>query len=281
MNPKAKRFLNLVQRSKAECPGSLRRPRGLQVQIRLQLFVLLITWAVPRLVFGQEASSGRVSGQVRDQSGAVIAEAQIMARNIAQNVSTSARSNDAGYYSLQVPVGNYDISATKLGFKELVQHNIEVTVGSNVGLDLALSVGATTSTVEVMASVTPLLTPNEVSGETTVPSSLVSTVPVEVAGGMRNSADFLKLTPGYQGTAFSARLNGGVGLDQEVLIDGADVSPVGFGTGIQKSNDRPQLCRPGVSSDRDQCRRTVWTNLHRSDHIRFQGGNKRFARLGL
>ena len=106
-------------------------------------------------------------------------------------------------------------------------------MGGNVGLDLALSVGATTTTVEVTASVTPLLTPNEVSGETTVPSSLVSNVPVEVSSGMRNSADFLRMTPGYQGNSFSARLNGGVGLDQEVLIDGADVSPVGFATGIQ------------------------------------------------
>jgi hypothetical protein len=232
MNAEAKRVLSLVQRA-AECPGSLRRSRGLQVRITLHLFLLLVIWAVPRLVYSQEASTGRVSGQVRDQSGASVADAQITGRNIAQNVSSSVRSNSAGYYSLQLPIGNYDISATKAGFKELVQHKIEVTVGSNVALDLALSVGATTSTIEVMASVTPLLTPNEVSGETTVPSSLVSNVPVEVSGGMRNSADFLKLTPGYQGTSFSARLNGGVGLDQEVLIDGADVSPVGFGTGIQ------------------------------------------------
>ena len=232
MNPKAKRFLNLVQR-RAERPGSLRRSSGQQVRITLHLLVLLVTWAAPRLVYSQEASNGRITGQVRDQSGAAIADAEITARNIAQNVSTSARSNEAGYYNLQLPVGNYDISATKAGFKELIQHNIEITVGSNVELDLALSVGATTSTVEVAASVTPLLTPNEASGQTTVPSSLVSNVPVEVSGGMRNSADFLKLTPGYQGTSFSARLNGGVGLDQEVLIDGADVSPVGFGTGIQ------------------------------------------------
>jgi hypothetical protein len=182
-------------------------------------------------VFSQEASTGQVSGQVRDQSGAVIAGAQITARNLAQNTTSSAQSNNDGYYTFKLPLGNYDISATKPGFKELIQHNIDVTVGSNVGLDLALTVGAATTTVEV--TTTSLLAPNEVSGETTVPSSLVSSVPVEVSSGMRNSADFLRLTPGYQGSSFSARLNGGVGLDQEVLIDGADVSPVGFGTGIQ------------------------------------------------
>ena len=58
-----------------------------------------------------------------------------------------------GYYTLQLPLGNYDISATKPGFKELLQHNIDVTVGGSVGLDLALSVGATTTTVEVTADI--------------------------------------------------------------------------------------------------------------------------------
>jgi len=189
--------------------------------------------AVPSLVFSQQASTGQVSGQVRDQSGAVISGAQITARNIAQNTSTAAQSNADGYYTLQLSLGNYDVSATKPGFKELLQHNVIVTVGGSVPLDFALSVGATTTTVEVTASVTPLLAPTEASGETTVPSSLVSSVPVEVSSGMRNSADFLRMTPGYQGNSFSARLNGGVGIDQEVLIDGADVSPVGFGTAIQ------------------------------------------------
>jgi Carboxypeptidase regulatory-like domain len=232
MNTEAKRFSSLVQTGSV-CPSSLRRSGGLQVRIPLLVFLLLGTWATPRFLFSQEASTGQVTGQVRDQSGAAIADARIVARNIAKNISTATQSNGSGYYSLQVPVGNYDISATKPGFKELIQHNVDVTVGSNVGLDLSLPIGATTTTVEITASVTPLLTPNEVSVETTVPSSLVSSVPVEVAGGMRNSADFLKLTPGYQGSSFSARLNGGVGLDQEVLIDGANVSPVGFGTGIQ------------------------------------------------
>jgi Carboxypeptidase regulatory-like domain len=232
MSPEAKRSLNLGQR-RAICPGSLRPSSGLQVRITLPLVILLAMCAVPRIAFSQVASTGQVGGQVRDQSGAVIAAAQLVARNIATNVSTSAQSNDGGYYSIQLPVGNYDLSATKPGFGELVQHNLDVTVGSNIALDIALSIGATTTRVEVTASATPLLTPNEVSVQTTVPTSLVSNVPVEVAGGMRNSADFLKLTPGYQGNSFSARLNGGVGLDQEVLIDGANVSPVGFGTGIQ------------------------------------------------
>jgi outer membrane receptor protein involved in Fe transport len=232
MNPEARSYLNSVQCGQG-CSDSLLWSGGLLVRIMLHLFLLLVICTIPRVVFSQQAASGQISGQVTDQSGAVIPGAQIVARNTATNVASSTVSNNSGYYSLQLPIGTYNISATKTGFAELVQNNIEVTVGSNVGLNLALSVGATTTKVEVTATATPLLTPHETSVQTTVPSTLVSEVPVEVSGGMRNSADFLKLTPGYQGSAFSARLNGGVGLDQEVLIDGADVSPVGFGTGIQ------------------------------------------------
>ena len=133
MNPKVKRFLNLVQRAEV-CPGSRRRSSGLQVRITLHLFILLVMVAVPPLVFSQQASTGQVSGQVRDQSGAVISGAQITARNIAQNTSTAAQSNADGYYTLQLSLGNYDVSATKPGFKELLQHNVIVTVGGMADL---------------------------------------------------------------------------------------------------------------------------------------------------
>jgi len=218
MNPEAKCSLNLGQR-RPVCPGSLRRSSGLQVRIHVT------SCHVARHV---GCSSTRVQPGGINRSSRRPSEGPVLAPlcgcadrglgTIATNVSTSTQSNDGGYYSLQLPVGNYDLSATKPGFAELIQHNIDLTVGSNIGLELALSIGTATTRVDVTASVTPLLAPNEVSVTTTVPSSLVSNVPVEVAGGMRNSADFLKLTPGYQGNSFSARLNGGVAWTRKSLL---------------------------------------------------------------
>src|SRR5579859_6861101 len=105
MNTKPKLYVNLVHR-RAGGPGSLRRSFGLHVRIALHLFLLLAKGTVPRLLYSQEAAIGQVSGQVRDQSGAVIPGAQIAARNIATNVSTSTPSNGGGYYSVQLPVGS-------------------------------------------------------------------------------------------------------------------------------------------------------------------------------
>jgi len=196
--------------------------------IAILIFVALIS---PRELWSQQ-SGGRISGQVADPSGAAIPDALVEARHIATNVSATAKSNTSGYYTIQLPVGVYEIRVSHSGFSSVLQ-NVTVTVGSDVGLNVAMVIASQTTTVNVTASVFPLIQPDEASGSTTVESALVANMPVEVSGGMRNSADFLRITPGWQGTSFSARLNGGVGLDQEVMVDGVNVSPVGFGTGIQ------------------------------------------------
>ncbi len=190
-----------------------------------------VVFLLPGMILCQQVG-GRVTGQVTDPSGANVADARVAAKNTATNVLTEVRSNDSGYYVLQLPVGDYEITASHPGFETTSQQNVTVTVGADVGLEFHLILGSTATSVNVAATVTPLITPDTSIVETTVPSSLVATLPVEVSGGMRNAADFLRLTPGYQGSSFAARLNGGVTMDQEVQVDGANISPVGFGTGI-------------------------------------------------
>jgi len=195
-----------------------------------------IALLIPGVSFSQQGTGGgRIRGQVADPSGAPVPGAQVVARNIATSVSTAVETNTRGYYVLQLPTGVYDITATLSGFATATLQNVTVNIGSDVGLNIHLVIGSSRTVVRVTATASPLIAPDSSSGQTTVPSALVSTLPVEVSGGMRNAADFLKLTPGYQGSSFAARLNGGVSLDQEVTVDGAAVSPVGFGSGIQGS----------------------------------------------
>ena len=187
------------------------------------------------MLYGQ--ANNRVSGILTDPSGAVISGADITARNVDTNVVTTSQTNDSGYYVLQLPIGTYSIQASKAGFRSAVRQGVLVTVGAAISIDFALTIGSAEQSVDVQAEATPLITPDSSQTQTTVEPVMVQNLPLAVSGGIRNAADFLKLTPGYQGSTFSARLNGGVGLDQEVTIDGATVSPVAFGSGIQGSQN--------------------------------------------
>jgi hypothetical protein len=172
---------------------------------------------------------GKVSGRATDKSGAIVPGVHVTARNTRTSVVSATQTDTSGYYSLQLPSGDYVISGSATGFATFEQQNVSVTIGGDVGLDFHLQVAATTTTVEVKGDASAeLLTPNSSVVQTTVDNGLVTAIPVEVSGAMRNAYSFLKLEPGYNGYS----LNGGAPQTQPVTVDGADVSPVGFGTGV-------------------------------------------------
>jgi hypothetical protein len=191
------------------------------------LFVLTFGFLSVSAGFAQVG--GKISGRATDLSGAIVPDVKVTAKNARTNVVSATQTDRSGYYSLQLPSGDYAISASATGFATLLQQDVSVTIGGDVGLDFHLQVASTTTTVEVKADASAeLITPNSSVVQTTVDSSLVSAIPVEVSGAMRNANSFLKLEPGYNG----ASLNGGAPQTQPVTVDGADVSPVGFGTGV-------------------------------------------------
>jgi hypothetical protein len=192
------------------------------------LFVLTVGFLSVSAGFAQGVG-GKISGRATDPSGAIVPGVHVSAQNAKTNVVSATETDTSGYYLLQLPSGDYVVSVSATGFATLVQQNVSVTIGGDVGLDFHLQVTTTTTTVEVKGDASAeLITPNSSVVQTTVDSSLVTAVPVEVSGAMRNASSFLKLEPGYNG----ASLNGGAPQTQPVTVDGADVSPVGFGTGV-------------------------------------------------
>ena len=189
------------------------------------------------LIFGASALAqnvgGRITGRVTDPSGVIVPGVQLAARNISTNVSNTAQTNESGYYSMQLPIGVYEVAASHAGFQSMAQENVTITVGADLEVDFTLQLATTRTIVEVQAQASALVAPNDSAVQLTAPPELIKDFPIEVSGNMRNAADFLRLVPGYTGNSFSANLNGGDAFDQEILIDGSNESPVGFGTGNQ------------------------------------------------
>ncbi len=100
------------------------------------------------LVFAQ-TETGTITGTVSDPTGAVVPSAKITVKNTATNAIRSSQTNSTGSYTVtNLPPGPYMVSVEASGFTT-AQRPVEVTVGSRVGLDIALAVGQTGTTVEV------------------------------------------------------------------------------------------------------------------------------------
>jgi Carboxypeptidase regulatory-like domain len=77
-------------------------------------------------------STGSISGQVTDTSGAAVGGATVAATNEATAVKLTAKTNGTGFYSFpSLTVGSYDISVSVTGFKTAIVNSLLVQVGQN------------------------------------------------------------------------------------------------------------------------------------------------------
>src|SRR5207302_5786872 len=106
--------------------------------------------------------AGRISGFVRDPSGAVIAGAVVTAISAEQQLKRSANSDSTGFYDLiAMPPGSYHISTEKPGFERQVQTEVLLTTGQLLRLDMNTKVGPVQSEVTVVSSATLVNTVNQ------------------------------------------------------------------------------------------------------------------------
>jgi len=95
-------------------------------------------------------TSGEITGEVRDQSGAVAPNAPVTVTNSATNIARSTLTNDAGIYSFPnlIP-GTYQVKVAATGFETVVKTNIELQVQQTARVDFTLAVGQVSETLDV------------------------------------------------------------------------------------------------------------------------------------
>lgn len=97
-----------------------------------------------------QLGSGSVSGVIEDTSGAVVPGAMVSIENVATGIVRNVTSDSDGLYAAPnlIP-GSYQITVTATGFQTLVRTGITVSVGAPLALNLTLSVGQVTQSVQV------------------------------------------------------------------------------------------------------------------------------------
>jgi len=174
------------------------------------------------LVAQQE--TGRITGTVKDQSGAVVPSAAITVRNVATNAPrTTTTSGDGSYVVTNLQPATYEVSVVMTGFNT-AKKQISVTVGGTVNADFSLTVGAAPTTVVVSD------TAMQVNVESQTIANVISTKQIlELPTLTRNPYDLVAIagnaSPGdprdsTRGTGYA--LNGQRSASTNILLDGSD-----------------------------------------------------------
>jgi len=83
--------------------------------------------------------SATLSGRVTDSTGSVVAGATVTANNIDTGASQTAVTSQLGQYEMvAVPVGRYEVRATKQGFADGTRTGISVSAGQDAAVDLQM-----------------------------------------------------------------------------------------------------------------------------------------------
>jgi Carboxypeptidase regulatory-like domain/TonB dependent receptor len=128
-------------------------------------FILLVIISAGALT-GNAQSTARLSGVVKDTTGATIADASVTLTNQNTNVSHKTKTDSDGAYLFSlVDIGTYTVTVEHPGFKKHVQTGIVLELNQNGRLDLTLEVGQNTEVVEVSAEVAQVDTSGAVLGK--------------------------------------------------------------------------------------------------------------------
>jgi hypothetical protein len=192
--------------------------QGCAILFRFSLIVVSALFSV----MASFAQTATIAGTVTDASWAVVQGAEVTVRNTATNETHQTTSGATGTYSLtNLPVGSYEITVKKEGFKVYHLPSIELSVAQALTVDPKLLTGALSEEVTVRADQT-----QDVDLETSQISNLVDQREMAALPLItRNPYQLVLLSPGTSQTDSS---NGGISVNgardrnNNFLLDGVD-----------------------------------------------------------
>jgi hypothetical protein len=173
-----------------------------------------------------QETTGRIAGRVVDTQALAVPGATITATG--PQGAKSATTDAAGRYAIPfLTPGTYTVRAELQGFKVVEEKDVTVTLGQTTEMPFKLDVGAVAETIEVKGTSSIIDTTSTTIGAV-LSSDRLSQVPVG-----RRFADAMYLAPGVSSSGGAGRMNpsisGGSGLENQYVVDGANVTNAGYG----------------------------------------------------
>ncbi len=203
------------------------RRRNLLVQVS-SLFPSLLLFTLCSPVVFSQSQNASLQGEVTDKSGATVPQATVTITAAERSLSSSLTTASDGRFAFpNLLPGSYDLTITAKGFRTYVSHGIQLLANQSAQLPVTLDIGDASTKVEVTADAALLNVDNGAQQEG-VPPQIVNQLPLLVASGtLRNAVQFVTFLPGVNtGTsvqAFNARINGGLKMGDEAIMDGVSM----------------------------------------------------------
>jgi hypothetical protein len=179
------------------------------------LLVLIALTSICTISAWSQAVNATLLGTVTDASGGVVPNAKVTVNEVNTGNSRTGATNESGNYTFSnQPPGRYSVTVEAPGFKKETRSNIDVLVDSTTRVDVQLSPGAVTETIEVTGAPPLLQTDRADTGEK-IETAQTANLPL---GTQRNYQSLLNLVPGTTPATFqhSQFFNAASSLQTEV-----------------------------------------------------------------
>ena len=255
-------------------------------------FELLLSVAVVLLLplaAHAQFDTATVIGTVRDNSGAVVPGATVTLTNLDTGIATTRVTDANGSYEfMTIRVGRYKVTAELQGFSTALADNVQVAVGARQRVELQLTCGNLTETVEVVGAATRLETDSSQRGQV-----ITGAQAVQLPLNGREYSSLALLSPGVRLSALntgssqtvregSFNINGLRSTFNNFLLDGIDNNA--YGTSNQGFSNQVMQPSPDAVAEFKVVTNNMSAEYGRSAggviNVAYRSGTNRFTGAG-
>jgi hypothetical protein len=152
----------------------------------------------------------------------------VVARNEATGLERRATTNQDGYYIVtNLPPGQYTVTVEAQGFKKYESRNNQLTANINATVDVSMTVGQLTETIEIVATAPQVQSDTATVGRT-VTTKQIENLPLngrnplflaQLKAGVRRGSSLAGFSFGLDSGGYA--INGSRGQDNLITFDGA------------------------------------------------------------
>ncbi|HEX9930327.1 MAG TPA: TonB-dependent receptor [Pyrinomonadaceae bacterium] len=171
-------------------------------------------------VLAQSTVTGGIRGTITDPQSAVLPNVAVTVTNAGTNQTQTVTTDENGVYvASNLQPGTYTINITQTGFAPFTGNNVIVEVGQVTTVNIPLTVGQASATVEVTAEA-PVINTNSQDFATNINETSIRDLPING----RRASNFVLLTPATvpDGNFGLISFRGISGLLNNSTVDGGD-----------------------------------------------------------